>query len=109
MARFYTGTKEWTHPREIHNLVGKGHKIAGYFVIFLGIMANSSGLISYQIKFYDQLDPDSRLSVANTLLFVILILASEGVYRIYNKFSKVEVNKSTKEITIESFVTRVHF
>jgi hypothetical protein len=109
LGRFYTGTKDWSHHREIHIVIGKVHKIAGYFVIALGIVASSTGLFAYQEKFYDQINPDRRYSIANILFFALLILVTEVVFRIWRKFSKVEVKKSTKEISIESFRTLVHF
>lgn len=109
LGRFYTGTKDWSHHREIHIVIGKFHKIGGYLVIALGIVASSTGLFAYQEKFYDQINPDRRLPISNILFFALLILVTEIIFRIWRKFSKVEVKKSTKEISIESFRSLVHF
>ena len=39
--------KKWRKHTETHTKIGKAHRYIGYFVLFLGIMATSSGLDNY--------------------------------------------------------------
>lgn len=49
LGRFYT-TKPWSHHKEIHNKIGKLHKIGGWGLVVFGFVTTTIGLIVYEAK-----------------------------------------------------------
>lgn len=47
IAKFYRGTPAWSKSPEPQNRVGKLHKVFGYTIILVGIVANTSGLVAF--------------------------------------------------------------
>ena len=78
LQQFYV-EKEWT-PREKVTRVGKFHRIAGYFALFVGNSTAMTGVAHYyaDIVMDDHMVP---LGVASFCTFCFLVMLCECVYR----------------------------
>jgi hypothetical protein len=82
--------KPWSHHKEIQTKMGQAHRWLGYVIIFLGVLANSTGLHEYQ-RIY------ARDAATKTYIFLNVLAAGgqlficELVYQLYNRYSKAEL------------------
>ena len=100
LSKFYHGHEAWSNKKEPQNRIGKLHKFGGYFIILCGIAANASGIISFQ-KTYHYENEDKRYVTAHLIVFTLIILVSEIIYRLWLKCSRVELTTKTPKRAIK--------
>jgi len=83
--RFYNGDKEWNKEERVQ-LVAKIHRYFGYLMLFIGNACIMTGVGHY---YGDRLKNDERrvLGVFSFLVFCLLVVICEGIYRVRNKYS----------------------
>ena len=79
LAQFYNGDKAWT-PKEKVTKVGKFHKWAGYFMLFIGNATAMTGIGHY---FGDIVEDESMqpVGIISLCTFCLLVMIFECFYR----------------------------
>jgi len=83
--KIYNGDKDWAEKERIER-IAKIHRMAGYFMLFIGNLTIMSGCFHY---FGDVLKGDKRkiLGAVSMISFCFLVILFETIYRLRNKFS----------------------
>lgn len=87
--RWYNGDKEWSEKERVTR-IAQIHRYAGYLALFIGNTAILTGTGKY---FNDRLNGDDRkvLGILSMLVFVVLVVIFEAVYRIRNTYSTNQI------------------
>ena len=90
VMQFYRGDKPWS-KREKVELVARIHRYFGYLMLFVGNVAVMTGAGHY---YGEKMKGDERriLGVFSMLVFCILVVIFEAIYRIRNRYSLGLVN-----------------
>lgn len=90
VMQFYSGDKPWS-KREKVELVARIHRYFGYLMLFVGNVAVMTGAGHY---YGEKMKGDERriLGVFSMLVFCILVVIFEAIYRIRNRYSLGLVN-----------------
>ena len=81
LGRFYK-TKPWQHHKEIHNKLGKLHKLSSYAIIVIGFVACMTGLFVYSDKF---LDHNNKYAIANLVCVPAIAFSVEALFRLWRR------------------------
>ena len=101
----YKGDKPWTEKQRVER-IAKIHRIFGYIMLFLGNWGIWSGLSDYyQYKLYS-LGGRVNWGSYSMILFLILVITFEVIYRLRNKYSKGQIKTPGVQGKIQSFTPK---
>ena len=104
--RFYTGDKPWTEKERVER-VAKIHRYFGYFMLLLGNVGVTTGLGNYyNFKLKELVEERNNWKEINTILFLVLVITFEVIYRLRNKYSKGQIETPGVQGKIQSFTPK---
>jgi hypothetical protein len=100
-------TKPWQHHKEVHNKIGKLHKLFGNFVIVLGFVTTIIGLFAYMNHYPGT--RAKRLTIAYMLVYPSFAIIFEVGFRYWRRNGNRElaVRPNLKQISVDTFKSKV--